>query len=91
VEISFFGSPPCEAEVSLLEALLGGVPESACIGVGAGTVAVVALLIVIESLVVLWIVHRARAGRAGAAPNPAPADPGPIWSARAGRDGGPIR
>jgi hypothetical protein len=89
VEISFFGSPPCEAEVSLLEALLGGVPESACIGVGAGTVAVVALLIAIESLVVLWFVRRVRAGRAAAAS--APADPGPIWSARGGHDGGPIR
>ena len=89
MEISFFGSPACEAEVRVLQALLGGVPEGACIGIGAGTVAVVALLIVIESLVVLWVVDRARAGRADAAPKPAPADPGPIWSARAGHDGQP--
>jgi hypothetical protein len=91
MEISFFGSLACEAEVSLLQAILGGVPEGACIGVGAGTVAVVSLLLVIESLVVLWIVRRARAGRTDAAAAPAPADPGPIWSARPGRDGGPIR
>jgi hypothetical protein len=89
MEISFFGSLACAAEVSLLEALQGGVPDGACIGVGAGTVAVVALFLVIESLVVLWLVRRARARRTGMAP--APADPGPIWSARAGRDGGPIR
>jgi membrane protein implicated in regulation of membrane protease activity len=89
MEISFFGSLACAAEVSLLEALHGGVPEGACIGVGAGTVAVVVLFLVIESLVVLWIVRRARARRT--TPAPAPADPGPIWSARAGRDGGPIR
>jgi hypothetical protein len=89
MEISFFGSLACGAEVSLLQALLDGVPEGACIGVGAGTVAVVALFLAVESLVILWIVQRARARRAG--PAPAPADPGPIWSARAGRDGGPIR
>jgi hypothetical protein len=87
VEISFFGSLACEAEVNLLQALQGGVPGGACIGVGAGTVAVVALFLAVESLVILWIVRRARASRA----TPAPADPGPIWSARAGRDGGPIR
>jgi hypothetical protein len=89
MEISFFGSLACGAEVSLLQALLGGVPEGACIGVGAGTLAVVALVLTVESLVILWIVRRVRARRAS--PAPVPADPGPIWSARAGRDGGPIR
>jgi hypothetical protein len=82
VEISFFGSLACEAEVNLLQALHGGVPEGACIGVGA-----VPLFLAVESMVLLWIVRRARARRL----TPAPADPGPIWSARAGRDGGPIR
>jgi hypothetical protein len=87
MEISFFGSVACEAEVSLLQALQGGVPEGACLGVGTGTVGVVALILAVETLVVLWIVRRARARR----PSPAPADRGPIWSARAGHDGGPIR
>jgi membrane protein implicated in regulation of membrane protease activity len=86
MDISIFGSLACAAEVSVIEALARGVPEGACVGVGMGTVSVVAVILAIEAVALLWVIRRARSRAGAEAP-----DDSPIRSAGSRHDAGPIR
>jgi hypothetical protein len=89
METDFLRSMACDTHVSLLHALSEGLPEGTCIRVGYDSVMALVVAFAVNVMLLQWVVRRVIAA-ARSAKRPA-AVQGPVWSARADSDGGPIR
>jgi hypothetical protein len=89
MDTDFFGGMTCETRVSVFRAMVEGVPEGGCIEIGYGTIFLAIVIFAVEVMVLQWIVRRLlAAARSKIGPS---RQMGPVWSAREGREGGPIR